>query len=31
LADALARAGEAVDSGAARAKLDQWIAAVERY
>ncbi len=31
LADALARAVEAVDSGAARAKLAQWVAAVERY
>lgn len=31
LADALARAVEAVDSGAAQAKLSQWIAAVESY
>ena len=28
---ALGRATEAVDSGAARAKLDQWVAAVQRY
>ncbi len=28
---ALARAAEAVDSGAARAKLDQWVAAVQRH
>ncbi len=31
LGAALARAAEAVDSGAVRAKLDQWVAAVQRH